>query len=55
MVATIAWFLLGNPLGIDNAYVALVLPLIVMGVSSLVARARSREAVPAKPHRAELS
>jgi SSS family solute:Na+ symporter len=55
MVATIAWFLLGNPLGIDNAYVALVLPLIVMGVSSLVARAQSREAVPAKPRRAELS
>jgi SSS family solute:Na+ symporter len=34
MVATIAWFLLGNPFGIDNAYVALVLPLVVMGLSS---------------------
>ena len=36
MVATIAWFLMGNPFGIDNAYVALVLPLLVMGASSLL-------------------
>jgi solute:Na+ symporter, SSS family len=36
MVATIAWFLTGNPFGIDNAYVALVLPLVVMGTSSLL-------------------
>ena len=36
MIVTIAWFLLGNPFGIDNAYVALVLPLVVMGVSSLL-------------------
>jgi solute:Na+ symporter, SSS family len=36
MIVTIAWFLLGNPFGIDNAYVALVLPLVVMGASSLM-------------------
>jgi SSS family solute:Na+ symporter len=36
LVATIAWFMLGNPFGIDNAYVALVVPLIIMGVSSMV-------------------
>jgi SSS family solute:Na+ symporter len=36
MVATIVWFLMGNPFGIDNAYVALVLPLVVMGASSLL-------------------
>jgi SSS family solute:Na+ symporter len=36
MIATIVWFLLGNPFGIDNAYVALVLPLVVMGASSLL-------------------
>ena len=55
MVATIAWFLMGNPFGVDNAYVALVLPLIVMGVSSIVARARSSKAMPAKADRAENS
>jgi SSS family solute:Na+ symporter len=55
MVATIAWFLMGNPFGIDNAYVALVLPLIAMGVSSLVARARSGKVVAAKPDRVEVS
>jgi SSS family solute:Na+ symporter len=38
MIVTIAWFLLGNPFGIDNAYVALGLPLVVMGASSLVER-----------------
>jgi len=41
MVATIAWFLMGNPFGIDNAYVALVVPLVVMGTSSLLAWIRT--------------
>ena len=40
MVATIAWFLTGNPFGVDNAYVALLLPLIVMGTSALWQRSR---------------
>jgi SSS family solute:Na+ symporter len=38
LIATIAWFLMGNPFGIDNAYIALVVPLIIMGLSSLVER-----------------
>ena len=41
LVATIAWFMIGNPFGIDNAYVALVVPLIIMGLSSLIERIRS--------------
>jgi SSS family solute:Na+ symporter len=41
MVATIAWFVMGNPFGIDNAYVALVLPLVVMAASSLIAWMKS--------------
>ncbi len=41
LVATIGWFLLGNPFGIDNAYVALVVPLVVMGTSSLLTSMRS--------------
>jgi SSS family solute:Na+ symporter len=41
LVATIAWFLMGNPFGIDNAYVALVIPLIIMGLSSLIERIRT--------------
>lgn len=40
MIVTIAWFLLGNPFGIDNAYVALVFPLVIMGASSLLDRMR---------------
>ena len=44
MVATIAWFLMGNPFGIDNAYVALLLPLVVMAGSSLLAWLRTGEA-----------
>jgi SSS family solute:Na+ symporter len=49
MVATIAWFLMGNPFGIDNAYVALALPLIVMGVSWMVARDPPGKPIAAKP------
>jgi SSS family solute:Na+ symporter len=41
LVATIAWFMMGNPFGIDNAYVALAVPLIVMGLSSMVERIRT--------------
>ena len=41
LVATIAWFVMGNPFGIDNAYVALVVPLVVMGLSSMVERNRT--------------
>ena len=55
MVGTIAWFVMGNPFGIDDAYVALVLPLIAMGVSSIVARAWSKKVVAAKSDFAEMS
>jgi SSS family solute:Na+ symporter len=41
LVATIAWFMMGNPFGIDNAYVALVVPLIIMGLSSMIERIRN--------------
>jgi solute:Na+ symporter, SSS family len=41
MVATIAWFAMGNPFGVDNAYVALVLPLVVMVTSSVIAWMRN--------------
>ena len=43
MVATIAWFAMGNPFGIDNAYVALVLPMVVMATSSVIAWMRNGE------------
>lgn len=33
LVGTISWFMMGNPLGINNAYVALIVPLVVMGLS----------------------
>jgi solute:Na+ symporter, SSS family len=49
MVATIAWFLLGNPFGIDNAYVALVVPLVVMATSSLLSRIRPASTEPKLP------
>jgi SSS family solute:Na+ symporter len=45
LVATIAWFMMGNPFGIDN--VALVLPLIIMGLSSMAERIRTGKHVPA--------
>ncbi|WP_024888964.1 sodium:solute symporter family protein [Luteimonas huabeiensis] len=36
LVGTIGWFLAGNPWGIDNAYVALCIPLVVMTLSHLL-------------------
>ena len=47
LFATIAWFVMGNPFGIDNAYVALVVPLIIMGLSSMTERIRTGKQVPA--------
>ncbi len=38
LVLTIGWFLAGDPFGIDNAYVALVIPLVVMGTDRLLKR-----------------
>jgi SSS family solute:Na+ symporter len=38
LVLTIGWFLAGDPYGIDNAYVALVIPLVVMSVTHLTHR-----------------
>jgi SSS family solute:Na+ symporter len=54
LVATIAWFMMGNPYGIDNAYVALLVPLVVMGFSEILKRVRndSVAAVSAAPSRA---
>lgn len=51
LVVTIAWFLLGNPFGVDNAYVAIIVPLIVMTVSEIGKRIWGGEAasVPAMP------
>ena len=51
MVATIAWFLMGNPFGIDNAYVALAFPLVVMAVSSTMAWMQNGTALPVKSGR----
>ncbi|WP_205965153.1 sodium:solute symporter family protein [Pseudoxanthomonas winnipegensis] len=33
LFVTIGWYLAGNPFGIDNAYVALAIPLVVMALS----------------------
>lgn len=46
LVATIAWFMMGNPFGIDNAYVALSVPLIVMALSSMMERIRTGKVMP---------
>jgi SSS family solute:Na+ symporter len=35
-VATSVWYLMGNPYGIDNMYVAMVTPVLVMAVERLV-------------------
>jgi SSS family solute:Na+ symporter len=35
VVATIGWFLAGNPYGVDSSYLALAVPLLTMGISQL--------------------
>ena len=35
-ISTTVWYLLGNPFGIDNMYVAAATPLVVMAVERLI-------------------
>jgi len=42
LVATVAWFLAGDPFGIDNAYIAILVPIVVMTVSNLTRSAGTR-------------
>ncbi|GAB3464532.1 sodium:solute symporter family protein [Streptomonospora sediminis] len=39
--ATLGWYLVGEPYGIDNAYIAVATPLVVMAVSGLLPRRRA--------------
>jgi SSS family solute:Na+ symporter len=36
VVATIGWFLAGNPYGVDSSYLALAVPLLAMGISQVL-------------------
>jgi SSS family solute:Na+ symporter len=47
LVATIGWFLAGSPWGIDEAYVAVLVPLVVMPISHVVRRRDPAEPTPA--------
>jgi len=38
VIATIGWFLAGNPFGIDSSYLALAGPVLTMGISELCKR-----------------
>ncbi|WP_032631719.1 sodium:solute symporter family protein [Pseudomonas syringae] len=38
LIVTVGWFLMGNPYGIDNAYIALATPLVIMTLSHLTRR-----------------
>lgn len=49
LVLTIGWFLAGDPGGIDNAYVALVIPLAVMSTAELRKRTTLRNEPVAAP------
>ena len=33
--ATIIWYLMGNPWGVDNAYIAIITPLLIMGAAQI--------------------
>ncbi|MBW0104101.1 sodium:solute symporter family protein [Pseudonocardia sp. KRD291] len=44
LVATIGWFLADNPFGIDNAYIAIAVPMVTMTLFHLAARLRGPRA-----------
>ena len=46
LVTTVGWFLIGEPFGIDNAYIAVATPLVIMSVAQLLPRKEPSE--PAK-------
>jgi solute:Na+ symporter, SSS family len=47
-ISTTVWYLLGNPYGIDNMYVALLTPVVVMGIERLF-RAKRAPVLAAPP------
>jgi SSS family solute:Na+ symporter len=49
LIITIGWFLMGNPYGIDNAYIALATPLVIMTLSHLLRGGKPERAGSAKP------
>lgn len=42
LIMVIGWFLAGNPFGIDNAYIAIIIPVFVMAVSEIYKRITER-------------
>ncbi|PWC39771.1 sodium:solute symporter family protein [Azospirillum sp. TSO35-2] len=53
-VSTTVWYVMGNPYGIDNMYVALFTPMLVMAVERLI-RGRSAPAMVVAPPQADIS
>ncbi|MNC56584.1 hypothetical protein D3C75_1061930 [compost metagenome] len=49
LIITIGWFLMGNPYGIDNAYIALATPLVIMTLSHLLRGGKPEHADSTKP------
>jgi SSS family solute:Na+ symporter len=47
-VFTTLWYLLGNPLDVDNMYIAMVTPVIVMAAERLLLRWQGRATLPAQ-------
>jgi SSS family solute:Na+ symporter len=42
-LATTVWYLLGNPFGLDNMYIALVVPALVMVAERLIPSSSQRQ------------
>lgn len=45
LVGTVGWFLAGDPFGIDNAYIAIAVPVVVMVIADVVRRTTGRGGV----------
>jgi SSS family solute:Na+ symporter len=49
VVATIGWFSMGNPFGIDNIYIAIVVPAIVMIIDHAINRPKKKPEAEIEP------
>lgn len=45
-VGTVAWYLLGDPFGIDNIYIALIIPFVVMLLEKLITGGDAKKSGP---------
>ena len=55
LIGATAWFFSGNPYGVDNTYIAAIIPIVVMSVDHWAFRSRRAAAAEQAAKAAELA